>query len=317
MNEKARNFVAQYAVVLFFIALFVGFSIDLPDTFPTSSNIRSMVSADAILLILALGVTIPLRSGDFDLSIGAVANFSAAIIGVLMIKHGWPIVPAIIVTLLVGALIGAINGACIVFIGVDAFVTTLGTMTALLGLTYFVTNSEVLPNIPVSLVHFSRTELLGFPLDAYFGWALAVVMWWVYRYLPIGRYLLFVGGNRDSARLSGLPVKRIRFFSFVASATISAFAGVCLAGSLGAVDPSIGQQYLLPPYAAAFLGTTTIQVGRFNIVGTVVGLYLLIVGITGLQLLGAQPWISNVFNGVALVAAIIFAKLAARRELRT
>ncbi len=313
---KARTFVAQYAVVLFFVALVIGFSVDLPRTFPTTSNLRSMVSSQAVLLILALAVTIPLRTGDFNLSIGAVTNFSASIIAVLTVKHGFGVVPAMIIALLIGALIGSINGACIVFIGVDAFVTTLGTMTAILGLTYLVTNSEVIGGLPQGLVNFSGTEILGFPLAAYYGWALAVVMWWVYRYLPIGRYLLFVGGNREAARLAGLPVARIRFFSFVASGVLSAFAGLTLAGTLGAVDPSVGTQFLLPPYAAAFLGTTTIQVGRFNVVGTVVGLYLLIVGITGLQLLGAQPWISNVFNGTALVVAIIFAKLAANRELK-
>jgi ribose transport system permease protein len=315
-GDMLRTFVAQYAVVLFFVVLVAGFSLDLPETFPTTGNLRSMVSSQSVLLILALAVTIPLRTGDFDLSIGAVTNFSAAVVGVLTVKHGVPLVPAMLIALAMGALIGAINGACIVWIGVDAFVTTLGTMTAILGLTYLITNSEVLGGLPHGLTSFSGTEIIGFPLAAYYGWALAVVMWWVYKYLPIGRYLLFVGGNREAARLAGLPVNRIRFGSFVASSLLSAFAGLTLAGTLGAVDPSVGAQFLLPPYAAAFLGTTTIQVGRFNVVGTVVGLYLLIVGITGLQLLGAQPWISNVFNGTALVAAIIFAKLAARRELK-
>jgi ribose transport system permease protein len=316
-GARIRTFIAQYAVVIFLVLLFVGFSLDLPETFPTTSNLRSMVSSQSVLLILALAVTIPLRTGDFDLSIGAVTNFSAAIVAVLTVKHGFGVVPAMLIALAVGALIGVINGACIVWIGVDAFVTTLGTMTAILGLTYLVTNSEVMGGLPTSLVNFSSKEIFGLPLAVYYGWALAVIMWWVYRYLPIGRQLLFIGGNRESARLAGLPVNRIRFLSFVASGLLSAFAGLTLAGTLGAVDPSVGSQFLLPPYAAAFLGTTTIQVGRFNIVGTLVGLYLLVVGITGLQLLGAQPWISNVFNGTALVAAVIFAKLAARRELKT
>lgn len=304
---------AQYAVVLFFVALVIAFSIALPDTFPTTGNLRAMISSQTVLLILAMAVTLPLRTGDFDLSIGAVTNFSAAIVGVLSIKHGVPVIPAMLAGLAAGCLVGVINAVCIVGIGVDAFVTTLGTMTALLGLTYLITNSEILPNVPDALVTFSRHELLGLPLAAYYGWILAAILWWTYRYLPVGRYLLFIGGNRDAARLAGLRVARIRFFAFVASGVISAFGGLTLAGTLGAIDPSVGQQFLLPPYAAAFLGTTMIQVGRFNVVGTVVGLYLLIVGITGLQLLGAQPWISNVFNGTALVAAIIFAKVAGRR----
>ncbi|HEY1854282.1 MAG TPA: ABC transporter permease, partial [Solirubrobacterales bacterium] len=213
-------------MVIFLVLLFVGFSLDLPETFPTTSNLRSMVSSQSVLLILALAVTIPLRTGDFDLSIGAVTNFSAAIVAVLTVKHGFGVVPAMLIALAVGALIGVINGACIVWIGVDAFVTTLGTMTAILGLTYLVTNSEVMGGLPTSLVNFSSKEIFGLPLAVYYGWALAVIMWWVYRYLPIGRQLLFIGGNRESARLAGLPVNRIRFLSFVASGLLSAFAGL-------------------------------------------------------------------------------------------
>jgi ribose transport system permease protein len=97
---------------------------------------------------------------------------------------------------------------------------------------------------------------------------------------------------------------------------LGGFAGIVLVGILGAVDPSIGPQFLLPPYAAAFLSTTTIQLGRFNVVGTLVGLYLLAVGITGLQLFGVASWISDVFNGGALILAVGFARLARLRSGR-
>jgi ribose transport system permease protein len=149
--------------------------------------------------------------------------------------------------------------------------------------------------------------LFGFPLEVWYGWALAALLLYVYEYTPAGRYHLFVGGNRDVAALSGVPVRLVRIVSFAISGLVSGFAGLVLAGSLGAVDPSVSPAYLLPPYAAAFLGTTTILVGRFNVIGTIVGLYLVVVGVTGLELEGAESWISNVFDGSILLVAVIFA----------
>jgi ribose transport system permease protein len=124
---------------------------------------------------------------------------------------------------------------------------------------------------------------------------------------PCGRYLLFIGGNRDAAELAGLRVNAFRQGAYVASGTLSALAGLLFAGSLGAVDPTSGGAYLLPPVTAAFLGASAIKLGRFNVVGTLVAIYLLAVGITGLQLLGLQSWIADVFNGACLIVAMAFA----------
>jgi ribose transport system permease protein len=311
--NTARDLGARFGVLGFLLLLVIFFSIKLPDSFPTSVNFKAMIASQAVLLILALAVTIPLRAGDFDLSIGATMVFSSSIVGVLTAQHGVNPLAAGAVAVIAGLLVGFVNAFLIVAIGVDAFVTTLGTMTALTGLTLWVTDSEVVYGLPDSLLTFSRYEIFGLPLAAFYGWVLAVLLWCVYEYLPLGRYLLFVGGNREATRLAGVRVNRIRTFAFVASAVISAFGGVVLAGILGAVDPSSSSQFLLPPYAAAFLGTTTIQLGRFNIVGTVIALYLLVVGITGLQLMGAAPWISDVFNGCALLTGVVVAKLVGRR----
>jgi ribose transport system permease protein len=147
------------------------------------------------------------------------------------------------------------------------------------------------------------------PLIVWIGWLIAAVIWVVFEFTPLGRYLLFLGGNANAARLAGLRVGGLRSVAFIAASTIGGgIAGVLLAGSLGSVDPSSGSSYLLAPLTAAFLGTTTIQVRRFNVIGTLVGLYLLAFGITGLQLEGIQGWISDVFNGAALIVALAFAR---------
>jgi len=309
-GDRLRGFAGRYGLVFVLLILIIGFSIRLPDTFPTSNNLQLMLVTQAILLVLALGLTAPLRCGDFDLSIAATMIFCAAVIGVLTVQHGVDPVVAMVVALAVGLLVGACNGLIVVGLGINPFIVTLGTMTILQGLSFAITNSEVISGLPDTVVDFSRYRIFGLQAMVYLGWVLAVVLWYVYRYTPFGRFTLFVGGNAEAARLAGVPVPRIRFIAFLISGLLSGFAGVLLAGSLGAVNPSIGGQYLLQPYAAAFLGAAVIYVGRFNVVGTLVGLYLLVVGSTGLQLLGAPTSTTEIFNGIALVAAVAFARLS-------
>jgi ribose transport system permease protein len=130
----------------------------------------------------------------------------------------------------------------------------------------------------------------------------------------LGRYLVFVGKSPEVARLSGLRVARLKFGAFVVAGTLSALAGVILAGTLGSADPNAGASYLLPPYAAAFLGTTVVYPGEFNPWGTVIAIYFLATGITGFQLLGLQTWIQQVFYGVALILAVSLARVVMLRR---
>lgn len=312
VGSAMKSVVARYGVLLVLVALVVAFSLLLPSSFPTVANWSVMVNSQAVLLMLALAVTLPLRNGDFDLSVAAILVLCSAVAGTLS-RDGWPLVAVIIITLAIGALIGLVNGLLVVTLGLDSFVTTLGMLTALGGLAYAVTDNSTISSFSPSLLAFAQTDVLGVPLATWYGWILVLILWYVYERMPFGRFMLFIGGNRDAARLSGVPVARVRIASYMACATISAFAGVILAGYLGAVDPGIGPQFLLLPFAAAFLGATTVTVGRFNAVGTLIALYLLVVGVTGLQLYGMPTWSSDVFNGLALVGAVAFARFTARR----
>ena len=296
------------------VLLIIVYSIWLPATFPTHGNVVAMLSSQSFVLILALAVTIPLRSGDFDLSVSAVMVFTAAVLGILVSQHHWSVGAAIPVTLAIGFAAGLLNAFFIVKLGINAFIVTLATMTALGGLTFGITNSNIVSNFPHSLLVLGQASAGGLPDAVYYGWVVAIVLWYVFEYTPYGRQLLFVGGSRDASRLAGLRVNRVRISAFVASAVLAAVGGVGLGADVGAGGPGGGPSVLLAPHAAAFLGTTTIQIGRFNIAGTVIASYLLIVGVTGLLLAGASPWVSDLFNGVALLAAVAFARFAARRS---
>lgn len=301
----------QYGLVVILGVAFLAFSLLLPDTFPTEGNVRAMINSQAIILLLALAETLPLRSGEFDLSIAGLMTACGAITAQLTV-NGTSVWVAIAVVLVCGIVVGLINGFLIVKVGINSFIVTLGMSTLLGGLAFAITSSRIVPNIPADVTDLARTKLLGLPTIVWFGWFLVGVFWYVYERTPYGRYLLFIGGSVDSARLAGLRVDRLRISAFVACSVVAAITGVLLAGRVGQLDPSVGGQFLLQPFAAAFLGATTITVGRFNAIGTLIALYLLNIFVTGLQLLGAQPWVSDVFNGGALVLAVTFARLAAQ-----
>ncbi len=302
--------VERLAVPGILVLLVIGFSITIP-TFRTTGNFESMINSQSVILMLALTAAITLRSGVFDLSIAQVMVASGAIVAV-MTSDGTSLPVAIAVALLFGAVVGCVHGVLIVKIGVDSFITTLGTLTALTGFTYAVTDSQIVAGLPDSLTELSRSGFIGIPLATWYAWIGVLILWFVFERTPIGRYLLFIGGSEPAARLAGLPVTRIRFGTFIASSCMAALTGVVLVGQLGAVDPAMGSMYLLPPFAAVFLGSTAFTPGRFNALGAMTAVYLLVVGITGLQLLGVSSWVSSVFNGLALVAAVTLAKLANR-----
>jgi ribose transport system permease protein len=174
-------------------------------------------------------------------------------------------------------------------------------------------NDQSTGGISQSLVDATRNSLFDFPLAFYYGVLLTVIAWYVFSFTPLGRYIYFVGAGRDVARLSGIPVDRIRVGAFLTSGFVSALAGVLLAGWLGASDPNVSGTYLLPTFAAAFLGASVISPGRFNPWGSLIAAYFLVTGVTGLELLGLAGWIEQVFYGASLVLAVAFSRLAGRR----
>jgi ribose transport system permease protein len=304
----------KYALVLVWLGAAILFSVLRPDTFASIATVQTVFSSQSVLVVLTLGLLWPLIVGEFDLSVGANLGLALILTTVLNVKFGWPVAIAVAVSLVAGLLIGAVNGALVVLLGVNALVSTLGIGTLLVGVGYFVSGYVVLTGVDHRLVVVMTDRVLGLPLDFYYAVLLGVVIWYVVRYTPLGRHLIFVGANRDVARLSGLRVDAIRMGAFVACGFMSALAGVVLAGTIGGEDPNAGNGYLLPAYAAAFLGATTITPGQFNPIGALVAVYFLLTGITGLQLMGLTDWVQDVFYGATLVVAVTLSHLAARRR---
>jgi ribose transport system permease protein len=307
-----QNIGERFGIVIVWGVLIIVFAIwDSPD-FLTTSTFQTIFGSQAVLLILALALMIPLIVGEFDLSIVGAMSFSLTIVGWLNVLHHWAIVPTVIVALVAGVVVGIINAFFVIGIGVDSIVVTLGAGTLWTGVAYGI-YSTTIPNVSQTLVKVATNRILGLPLAFWYAVILMFVLWYVLAFTPLGRYLYFVGANRSVSLLSGIPVTRIRASSLILSGFLAGLAGVILAGTLGSSSPSVSESYLLPAFAAVFLGTTTVNPGRFNPFGTFIAVYFLITGITGLELHGLTGWIEDVFYGGSLVIAVALSRLAARR----
>jgi ribose transport system permease protein len=211
-----------------------------------------------------------------------------------------------------------INGALVTMVGIDSFIVTLGTGTILLGLVQWISGQNDITGTSQALTNWTIGHRIGgISLIFYYAIAATLILFYVFEFTPLGRRLLFVGRGRSVSRLSGLRVTRIRWGSFVACGFFAGLAGVCYAGSLGGADPASGQTFLLPAFAAAFLGATAITPGRFNPIGTFIAVYFLVSGIAGLQLLGVQNFVQQLFYGGALVIAVALSTIIRRHSTRS
>jgi ribose transport system permease protein len=305
----------RYGLLIAWLAIIALFTVLVPGTFLSWANFSSIFGSQAVLVIATLGLIIPLTAGDLDLSIAQVLTLSSMVIAVLNVDHGWPIGPAIGVALLVGVVTGLINAVFVLYFRIHSLIVTLGTGTFLHGITLWISDSRTISGIDWALVNaVIGTRLFGIPLAFYYAIALSAVLVYVLDLTSLGRKALFVGRGREVARLSGIPVNRVRLTCLVASGVFGSISGIVFTGISGAADPNSGTALVLPAFAAAYLGATSIRPGRFNPIGSLIAVYLLVTGITGLSMMGVDTFVQDLFYCGALVLAVALSQLVRGRE---
>lgn len=304
---KWRTFHPRNIGVLYLYALtWVIFSAWIPDTWLTWLTHRSVMNQNAILLVVALGLLIPLSAGVFDLSIAGTISASAVTVSWILIEPRWPIPLAILAAIGVGVVVGAINGFLVVKIHIDSFIATLGMGSILTAYSVWRSNNRSLLGFPQTFNDLATQWFWGLNKTVLIGVLLALVMWFVLEHTALGRYLFATGGAREAARLAGVQTDRYLWGSLITSATFAALAGILLASQFGSSQSQSGAPYLLPAFAAAFLGSTQFK-RRFNVWGTVLAVFVLQSGVKGLQLAGvSSTWVESLFFGVALIVAVGF-----------
>ncbi|MEM7463050.1 MAG: ABC transporter permease [Pseudomonadota bacterium] len=314
-GKRLMRFLPVYGLVILTFLLIILFSILLPKTFPTMLNLRAIISDKAIIALLSLGAMIPMAAGRIDLTVGygIVLWHILAISLQTMMGIPWPI--AVVIVLCLGALTGFFNGLLVEVAKIDSFIATLGTGTVLYALALWHTGGrQVVGVLPDGFYALNSTFIFGLPITGYYLLIITFTMWIILEYTPIGRYLYAIGANPGAAQLNGIPTRKYVVGAFIASGTMTALAGVLLASKLRIGQASVGLEFLLPALVGAFLGSTTIKPGRVNVWGTVVGVAILAVGISGIQQFGGSFWVEPMFNGVTLLIAIGIAGYAQRRK---
>lgn len=314
-GERLIRYIPVYGLLILTISLIILFSILLPDTFPTMLNVRAILSDKAIIAMLSLAAMIPMAAGRIDLTVGYGIVLWHILAISLQTLYGvpWPI--AVLIVLLLGAIVGFLNGILVEVAKIDSFIATLGTGTVLYALALWHTGGrQVVGALPDGFYSISSTFVFGLPITAYYVFVITIAIWLVLEYTPIGRYLYAIGANQKAAELNGIPTRKFVVGTFVTSGVLTALAGVILAAKLRIGQASVGLEYLLPALVGAFLGSTTIKPGRVNVWGTIIGVSILAVGISGIQQFGGSFWVEPMFNGATLLVAIGIAGYAQRRK---
>jgi ribose transport system permease protein len=306
----------KIGAVYVWIAIIIVFTIWAPDTFPTLDTAKQILNTNAITGLAALAILIPLSARVFDLSFAYVMTLSGVVVAKL-VTHGTPLGLAILIGLLVGVGIGLVNASIVVVAKIDSFIGTLATGSLILALITMVTNDTPVSSgaLAGKFAKIGQTSISGVTLPVIYMMVVAAAIWYLLEHTATGRRLYATGFNPDAARLAGVPVNRLRFVSLVTSGTLAGATGIVLASILGSGSPTAGTPYLLPAFAAAFLGATQLKNGRFNAWGTVIAVLLLGTGTTGLALAAAPQWSQSMFVGVVLIGALAVTGLQRRTSV--
>ena len=288
------------------LAIVVIFSVWVPDTFLQAATVKQVFNSNAVIGLAALALAIPLAARVFDLSFAFTMSLSGVTAAHFVADRDWPVWAAVGAALCVALIVGVINAVVVVVMRVDSMIGTLATGSIIQAFITYVTDEIPITNAKLfgTFSDIGQKDVGGFILPVYYMLAIAAVTWFVMEHTPVGRRIYATGFNTEAARLTGIKTKRIQFCALLVSAVVAGFAGVVLASVLGTGSPTAGTPYLLPAFAAAFLGATQIRPGRFNARGTILGVVTLGAGITGLSLATAPTWAANMFTGIVLIAAL-------------
>ncbi len=305
----------RIGAVYVLIAVCIVFSIWVPQTFPKWATAKQVFESNSVTAMAALTLVIPLASGVFDISVPYTMTLSGIFTTYLIVNSGWPVVPSIILAIVVAMLVGVVNGIVVVVAKIDALIGTLATGFVIQAVILWRSQDQLISGSQLTSLNkiADNQWLFGLTLPVFYCVVLAFVIWLLLERTSTGRRMYATGFNVDAARLAGVRTPRVRFLALVACATLAGIVGVVLAAQIGSGSPTAGSPYLLPAFAAVFVGATQFKPGHFNAWGTILATVLLGTIITGLGLAGSPQWVQQLVSGIVLIAALGLTGLEVRR----
>lgn len=304
------------------LAVVAFFAFSLPDTFLTLRNWLNISQQISMLAVVAATMTVVMVMGDFDLSVGSMASLAGVVVATLFLQ-GWSIPAAVAAALGIGLLGGLFNGAIVSLVGILPFVATLATLTIFSGLAFVISDGRTIfgRDIPAAFGDFARggpeiaqlgERALVLPNLTLVAVAAVLVVWVVLEQTSYGRRLYAIGGNRDAARLAGLPVRALRLSAFAFTGVGAATAGLMYASRVASANPTQGDGLMLSAIAAVFLGMTLTRDGQPRVLATLAGVVVLGVLDNGLTQMRVDSYVREVLVGAIILVAVGLSALARR-----
>ena len=316
-------FLRRYGTLIGFLLIVLFFWTQRPQTFMTVPNWVNITRQMSILGVVAFTMTIVMVTGDFDLSVGAMASLVGIVAGTTF-QNGGSVAEAIALGLLVGALGGAFNGLLVATVGISAFVATLGALTVFRGLALYISGGASIYGriIPAEFSSFGRGGIalgkigdtdLALPNLTIIAIISLILVFIILNYSIVGRRLYAIGGNMEAARFGGIRINRLRLLSFVISGLGAAVAGLMLFSRLSTAHPTQGEGLMLQAIAAVFLGMTLSEESQPNVIGTLIGVLILGVLANGLTQMQIDTYIQQISTGVIIILAVTLSSLSGRQ----
>lgn len=300
---KPRNL--QQFILLGILILFVVIMTLISDDFLTVTNITNLIRQQSMVAIAAAGATFIMITCGLDISVGSVLALSGVVFAML-VQNDVPMLLAVILAVIAGGFIGAINAGMIVGMKINPVIATLGTMYAVRGIAYLIADGQAVVNgLPLEFMDIGRGYVGFLPIPILIMIVVYIIFGFILSKTLLGKYTYAIGGNIETARLSGIPVKKVLFSLYVIVGLLTALSGVIMASRLNSGNPQIGQGFEFDVIIAVFLGGVSVKGGEGTLLGTLIG--TLIVGVlsNGLNLLGVNPFYQYIIKGVVLVFAVM------------
>jgi ribose transport system permease protein len=310
-----RNLLAQREVSIFLSVLFLSTLLALASpNFLTRGNILTLIVGMSFDMIVAVGMTILMVSGGFDLSVGSTLALAGAVAGYSMTKFGVPIWLGISLGVMTGVMIGFVNGLLVTKVRVNPLIATLGMMQVVRGIVFLVTSGLGIPNLPDGFNYFGQEKWLGLQVPVWVMLFLVIAGEILLRRSRYFRQSYFVGGNECSARLSAIHVDRVKIMNYVLVGVMAAVSGLLLAGRMGSASVSAGMGTELRVVSAVVIGGASLSGGEGSILGALFGVFLMNLISNGLNLLGINVYWQNIVIGGVLIIAVAADALSRRNK---
>jgi ribose transport system permease protein len=310
-RSKWREWLSQYGILLAFLALVLGLALLSPN-FLATSNLLNVLRQIAVNALLAFGMTTVILGAGIDLSVGSVLAFSGALAAGLSVA-GWHPALAMLAALLAGVAMGLFNGVFVAYARIAPFIATLGGLTIFRGATLVYTDGRPITGLPGAFDVLGNEVWLGVPVPVWIMLAFLGLTHFLLRYTALGRTIYAVGGNEEAARLSGIPIVKVKLFTYAYSGLAAALGALVLTGRLNSAQPTAGSGFELDAIAAVVVGGTSLFGGRGGAVGTFLGAAIIGVLNNGMNLLDVSAFYQQIVKGGVILGALLIDRLVASR----